>query len=121
MTTICCTSTTRSGCRRGLQAEPGVSREEGRLPRRQVRRASCRTTTGSTSTTCTELAGMDFVFLALTDGAAKKVIVDALGQYNVSFTDCDMGCTRWTTRWPAKFASSPARPATGRKRAGTLP
>lgn len=38
-----------------------------------------------------ELAGMDFVFLALTDGVAKKVIVDALDQYNVSFTDCGMG------------------------------
>ena len=34
---------------------------------------------------------MDFVFLALTDGAAKKVIIDALDQYNVSFTDCGMG------------------------------
>jgi hypothetical protein len=38
-----------------------------------------------------ELAGMDFVFLALTDDAAKKVIVEALDQYNVSFTDCGMG------------------------------
>lgn len=38
-----------------------------------------------------ELAGMDFVFLALTDGPAKKVIVDALDQYDVSFVDCGMG------------------------------
>lgn len=38
-----------------------------------------------------ELAGMDFVFLALTDGATKKVIVDALERYDVSFTDCGMG------------------------------
>ncbi|MGH3626046.1 MAG: ThiF family adenylyltransferase [Sciscionella sp.] len=38
-----------------------------------------------------ELAGMDFVFLALTDGPAKKVIVDALDQYGVSFVDCGMG------------------------------
>lgn len=38
-----------------------------------------------------ELAGLDFVFLALTDGAAKKVIVDALEQYDVSFVDCGMG------------------------------
>jgi hypothetical protein len=38
-----------------------------------------------------ELAGMDFVFLSLTDGAAKKIIADALEQYEVSFIDCGMG------------------------------
>ncbi|SMD25562.1 ThiF family adenylyltransferase [Lentzea albidocapillata] len=38
-----------------------------------------------------ELVGMDFVFLALTDGAAKKIIVDALEQYDVAFIDCGMG------------------------------
>lgn len=38
-----------------------------------------------------ELAGMDFVFLALTDGTAKKTIVDALEQYEVPFVDCGMG------------------------------
>jgi hypothetical protein len=37
------------------------------------------------------LAEMDFVFLALTDGTAKKIIVDALEQYEVPFIDCGMG------------------------------
>ena len=38
-----------------------------------------------------ELAGMDFVFLALTDGAAKKIIVEVLEQYDIAFIDCGMG------------------------------
>ncbi len=38
-----------------------------------------------------ELAAMDFVFLALTDGAAKKIIVDVLEQHDVPFIDCGMG------------------------------
>jgi hypothetical protein len=38
-----------------------------------------------------ELEAMDFVFLALTDGAAKKIIVDALGEYDIPFIDCGMG------------------------------
>jgi hypothetical protein len=39
-------------------------------------------------------AGMDFVFLALTDGAAKKIIIDALEQYEIPFIDCGMGLYR---------------------------
>lgn len=38
-----------------------------------------------------ELADMDFVFLALTDGAAKKTIVGALERHAVPFVDCGMG------------------------------
>lgn len=38
-----------------------------------------------------DLANMDFVFLALTDGAAKKIIVDALDQHDIPFVDCGMG------------------------------
>lgn len=38
-----------------------------------------------------ELADMDFVFLALTDGSAKKIIVEALEQYEIPFIDCGMG------------------------------
>ncbi|MEV4320624.1 ThiF family adenylyltransferase [Microbispora rosea] len=41
-----------------------------------------------------ELTEMDFVFLALTDGAAKKIIIDALEQHEVPFIDCGMGLYR---------------------------
>jgi len=38
-----------------------------------------------------ELADMDFVFLSLTDGEAKKLIVYALEEQGVPFVDCGMG------------------------------
>lgn len=66
-----------------------------------------------------ELADMDFVFLALTDGAVKKIIVDALEAHGVSFIDCGMGVyevdgslagqVRVTTSTPAHRASARTR------------
>src|SRR5260370_5900267 len=38
-----------------------------------------------------ELRGMDFVFLCLDKGSAKKVIVEKLEEFNSSFTDVGMG------------------------------
>lgn len=38
-----------------------------------------------------ELAGMAFVFLALTDGTAKRLIVEKLEQWQIPFIDCGMG------------------------------
>jgi hypothetical protein len=38
-----------------------------------------------------ELRGMDFVFLCLDKGSAKKVIVEKLEEFNIPFTDVGMG------------------------------
>ena len=38
-----------------------------------------------------ELRGMDFVFLCLDKGSAKKVIVEKLEEFNVPFSDVGMG------------------------------
>lgn len=59
-----------------------------------------------------ELRGMEFVFLCVDKGIAKKVIVDKLEEFNVPFTDVGMGIqltdaalggiVRVTTNTPAK-------------------
>lgn len=41
-----------------------------------------------------EFAGMNFVFLAMTDGDAKKVIVTALEESGIPFADCGVGLYR---------------------------
>jgi molybdopterin/thiamine biosynthesis adenylyltransferase len=66
-----------------------------------------------------QLADMDFVFLALTDGAAKKIIIDALEAHDVAFVDCGMGVyevdgslagqIRVTTSTPAHRSSARTR------------
>jgi hypothetical protein len=38
-----------------------------------------------------ELAGMDFVFLSIDNGDAKKVIVEFLREQNITFVDVGMG------------------------------
>ncbi|KFZ77015.1 hypothetical protein ED92_38615 [Amycolatopsis sp. MJM2582] len=47
-----------------------------------------------TETNVHELTDMDFVFLALTDGAAKKAIVAALEATEIPFIDCGVGLYR---------------------------
>lgn len=66
-----------------------------------------------------ELDGMDFVFLALTDGAAKKIIIDALEAHGVPFVDCGMGVYEVDGSLSGQIrvtTSTPARRSSGRTR-----